>query len=1002
MFRKFSVSFSLISSISLVLAFLPGQPTGDMPSMNPKTSFRKIDGFHCIYDQTRDVMRYAFPDDPIYFSTENRQMIKNALEFIDNHNEIFGVNSTEFRALTPIHRIGRYWLNFRQVHLGIPVYDGFVYFRIFGDGRVWAVGSKAVKKFEPNNAIAKISEKDAINYTTQYIVANIDDGAKKTDSTNNKLIWLPVSGIGKLCWEVFIYGTSPNRYKVYVDASDGKILGWTNLVNYYDVSGNVQIYYLPDFFDDPFDSAGFANARITLNFVQSTYTETTGYYYIDAWVGGTYQPIKSLLSGLYTDVRLMSGGSDATFTDYIIPPTTYNWTWNTDYAQNDELNLYYHVDFIHHWYKTLDPDMTGLDYPVPARARIPDMPENAYWDGYGVNFGAGGTYTRNFALFSNVIYHEYTHGVTGWIYRDFDMPYSGEPGAINEAFSDYFSCTICDYPYAGWRVSRDDSYFRTLDNDLVYPDDLSGEVHADSRIISGAFWDIREGVYPERTGWADTLIHFTRYSGATMFNDFVTECFFTADDDGDISNGCPNLALIANSFAEHNLGPGRYPSLQLQLDSIIDLSDGDHFPSAGNQFQVFLTISFHNDFPYPTVEDLYSIGQFDDEQIEPIISYESLGDLENGDSVQTVLTFQVDSDALPHYSYFKVLAGTSDIELEQIGEIEIPIGSPQMLLVNNSGDEDYADYYKNALHDIPIVYDYIDASDSLPTYEEMSRFPAVCWFTGDSENSLTEQNILAIENYLDSGGNFILTGQDGFDGAEYSDFLDGYFGASIDDDNLFSVIVRGIDGDTLGDGFNMMIAGAVGAANQTSPSSLLPSDGISFAYYPISGNPTAAVRYDDGTHKTVILGFGMEAIGAETGTNINLQSALAKILDWFGTQIYSDVLEQKNILPNNLNISAYPNPFNSSVKITISYSADIAENSALKEMTIMVCDIRGNIVYTNCMRGLPTSTNNRHREMSPTSRTFIWRPDKSISSGIYLVRASIDGQIITKRIVYIK
>jgi len=34
---------------------------------------------------------------------------------------------------------------------------------------------------------------------------------------------------------------------------------------------------------------------------------------------------------------------------------------------------------------------------------------------------------------------------------------------------------------------------------------------------------------------------------------------------------------------------------------------------------------------------------------------------------------------------------------------------------------------------------------------------------------------------------------------------------------------------------------------------------------------------------------------------------------------------------------------------------------------------------------------------------YIWQPDEAISSGVYLVRATIDdGQQITKRIVYLK
>ncbi|MBN2542245.1 hypothetical protein JXI42_05220 [bacterium] len=34
--------------------------------------------------------------------------------------------------------------------------------------------------------------------------------------------------------------------------------------------------------------------------------------------------------------------------------------------------------------------------------------------------------------------------------------------------------------------------------------------------------------------------------------------------------------------------------------------------------------------------------------------------------------------------------------------------------------------------------------------------------------------------------------------------------------------------------------------------------------------------------------------------------------------------------------------------------------------------------------------------------SFTWSPDETISSGIYLVRASCGGKSITKRVVYLK
>ncbi len=550
---------------------------------------------------------------------------------------------------------------------------------------------------------------------------------------------------------------------------------------------------------------------------------------------------------------------------------------------------YYHTDFVHSWYKKLDPEMTGLDYPVPARAKVPDSPENAYWDGYGTNYGAGGEFTRNFALFSNVIYHEYTHGVTSWMYRDIEMPYYNEPGALNEAFSDYIACSISDFPYAGWRVHTDDSYIRNLENDLVYPDDWYGEVHYDSRMISAAFWEIRQGVYPDRVGWADTLVHFTRYSGAKHFNDFAVECFFTADDDGDISNGCPNLALIANSFDRHGIGPGHYPTLTAELDSIIDLGDGDGYLEPTEQFQLLVNISYYNDFPYPTVEDIYVLTEFMDEQIESVSPAYELGDLPNGYSRTAILTYRVADSALPHYSTVSIGAGTPEIPMEIISSIEILIGSPQVLLVNGSGVENYTHYYRNALKQIPIVYEQISATESAPTASYMNRFPIVIWFTGDAENSISSQNMDAISEYLDSGGNFVLTGQDGFDDDEYNEFLDNYFGASVDIDSIMTGLVDGIEEDTLGSGFNLMIAGASGANNQHSSSTLSPTSGTPFLQYRFEDEPFAGIRYETTNFNTILLGFGMEAIGFEGGGHINLQSALTRIIQWFGTQIYSQV-----------------------------------------------------------------------------------------------------------------
>ncbi|MCD6417727.1 hypothetical protein J7M00_02975, partial [bacterium] len=82
-------------------------------------------------------------------------------------------------------------------------------------------------------------------------------------------------------------------------------------------------------------------------------------------------------------------------------------------------------------------------------------------------------------------------------------------------------------------------------------------------------------------------------------------------------------------------------------------------------------------------------------------------------------------------------------------------------------------------------------------------------------------------------------------------------------------------------------------------------------------------------------------------------------------------------------------------------------------------DLRGNVVYAPS--SVPSSSGHLLPEgegqilPSPTGRgtegegiksTFIWQPDKSIPSGIYLIRATIPQQkkaaVCTRRIVYLK
>ncbi|RKZ29428.1 hypothetical protein DRQ36_08670 [bacterium] len=94
--------------------------------------------------------------------------------------------------------------------------------------------------------------------------------------------------------------------------------------------------------------------------------------------------------------------------------------------------------------------------------------------------------------------------------------------------------------------------------------------------------------------------------------------------------------------------------------------------------------------------------------------------------------------------------------------------------------------------------------------------------------------------------------------------------------------------------------------------------------------------------------------------------------------IVDSILGISELKPERLSVGIEPNPFNSACRISVP-----------KNAIIKIFDINGRIVYethVGAYRNTPV----------------IWRPDKSLGSGVYLVRAKIGDKSITKRMVLVK
>jgi len=95
------------------------------------------------------------------------------------------------------------------------------------------------------------------------------------------------------------------------------------------------------------------------------------------------------------------------------------------------------------------------------------------------------------------------------------------------------------------------------------------------------------------------------------------------------------------------------------------------------------------------------------------------------------------------------------------------------------------------------------------------------------------------------------------------------------------------------------------------------------------------------------------------------------------------------IKPDKPALFAYPNPFNSMVRIAI--DAPLETNQKIE-----IYDLTGRRVKIISKEIVIRS------ETTDQIHEIIWAPASSITSGVYLIRAHLNGQLITKRVVYIK
>ena len=474
-------------------------------------------------------------------------------KFIEDNEALFGIKSDELKLQTAgLHGRMRYVI-FDRYYQDLPVYNARVNLVYSAAGKLVSFGSDVYPRIDIDTQ-PTINGDRAIRIVQEFV----NPQAGKYVVQSEQLLVLPFEADGivtyHLAWKIVYYmPDAPARWYVFIDARTGEILMYWDAVMYVftgNVNGDVQL----DGAYEPFYNRPFKDLTVSASGYGSAETDENGDYSIP---GSGNTTITAELKGPFLDVNNDQAPGDVYFSASSSGSLDIDWT---DISHAAERDAYYHSIVVHDYINYVDPDFTGMDWQVGCYVNIDDAC-NAFWDG-SLNFFREQGGCGNTGQMSTVIYHEYGHGITEYLYYPVDLPYSYETGGLNEGWSDFIANCITDQPLVGegWD-GYSGSYLRSSDNEATAPPDCSpyweGEPHCWGYVMAGALWHMRvnlidangDGIKP----YVDSLWHYARYAKPTTFDDYLWELLLYDDDDSNPLNGTPNYEAICDGFGLHGI-----------------------------------------------------------------------------------------------------------------------------------------------------------------------------------------------------------------------------------------------------------------------------------------------------------------------------------------------------------------------------------------------------------------------------------------------------------------
>ncbi len=357
------------------------------------------------------------------------------------------------------------------------------------------------------------------------------------------------------------------------------------------------------------------------------------------------------------------------------------------------------------------------------------------------------------------------------------------------------------------------------------------------------------------------------------------------------------------------------------------------------------------------------------------------------------LTITVDS--LPGFP------GTADFQKQF--SLERVVGAPQILLVDDDGADSVEESYQEAFLRLRVpVRVWRTQISGVPSESDLLNYNSIFWISGKAASPIGTGDMAAMKTAMDNGLSVFLSTLNGIEDMHELDssFMAEYFRAYLADSTagsgLFNFEFHGVEGSGVGhDTKYFMSAGGFGA---TDTYILGAQNGGKTTFESRSqmvGKPYA-VSYT-GSHKSVILAFPAGYINNGQPGYDNIDTLLARTLDYFGG-IATSVYDGKPFVPLPRTFELYqnyPNPFNPIT--TISYTLRSVETTrGIPPATnLSIYNILGQKVTTLV-----------DQIQAPGTYSVDWdgrsKTGETMASGVYFYRLERGDEAVTRKMVLVK